>query len=36
MEAKTERSELTQSAIVDVALEMAALEGLERDRKSVV
>ncbi|MDT9001102.1 TetR family transcriptional regulator [Paucibacter sp. APW11] len=29
MEAKTERSELTQSAIVDVALEMAALEGLE-------
>lgn len=29
MEAKTERSELTQSAIVDVALEMAALDGLE-------
>ncbi|MBB2483690.1 TetR/AcrR family transcriptional regulator [Mitsuaria sp. WAJ17] len=29
MEAKTERSELTQTAIVDVALEMAALEGLE-------
>lgn len=29
MEAKTERSELTQSAIVDVALEMAALDGLD-------
>ena len=29
MEAKTERSELTQTAIVDMALEMAALEGLE-------
>ncbi len=29
MDAKTERSELTQSAIVDVALEMAALDGLE-------
>jgi AcrR family transcriptional regulator len=29
MEAKTERSELTQAAIVEVALEMAALEGLE-------
>lgn len=29
MEAKTARSELTQSAIVDVALEMARLEGLD-------
>jgi AcrR family transcriptional regulator len=29
MEAKTERSELTQTAIVDAALEMAALDGLE-------
>jgi AcrR family transcriptional regulator len=29
MEAKTERSELTQTAIVDMALEMAAREGLE-------
>lgn len=29
MQAKTERSELTQAAIVDVALEMAALDGLE-------
>jgi len=29
MEAKTERSELTQGAIVDMALEMAALDGLE-------
>lgn len=29
MQAKTERSELTQAAIVEVALEMAALEGLE-------
>jgi len=29
MEAKTERSELTQSAIVDMALEMAALDGLD-------
>ncbi|OWQ88503.1 TetR family transcriptional regulator [Roseateles aquatilis] len=29
MEAKTARSELTQSAIVDVALEMARLDGLD-------
>lgn len=29
MEAKTERSELTQNAIVDMALEMAALDGLD-------
>ena len=29
MQAKTERSELTQTAIVDAALEMAALDGLE-------
>jgi AcrR family transcriptional regulator len=29
MQAKTERSELTQAAIVEVALEMAALDGLE-------
>ncbi len=29
MEARTERSELTQTAIVDAALEMAALDGLE-------
>lgn len=29
MEARTARSELTQSAIVDVALEMARLDGLE-------
>lgn len=29
MQAKTERSESTQAAIVDVALEMAALDGLE-------
>lgn len=29
MEAKTERSELTQTAIVDMALELAALDGLE-------
>ena len=29
MEAKTERSELTKTAIVDMALEMAALDGLE-------
>lgn len=29
MEAKTERSELTQAAIVDMALELASLHGLE-------